>query len=360
LFTSLQILEYVEAPFSISDSIFGSCFYMATGFHVFIGTLALFVSLLRITVNHFTSTHHFGFESAAWYWHFVDVVWLFLFVSVYWWGGTLEVGENIGEQTFVSSTLPLATSKFQVFTWCFQVINKLYVYFMQAELMLIIASVLGFFLLTVVRKKKDPLLGKLARLYVELPLINKFSLVFFTIFVAIPNKFWINNKINGFPAFLIATSVLMMGYIYPILFCCYFMYFSLMLESLAFGLCYEYISSFSSTINMLLFGNSNHKIAPEYFLFFWGNMFRAALKKFGPTGAATTAAFIAGVMQRNLEIRKREEWSCKKVDQSVQYGNITFKDVDELDAFRSKKAEEWTRENGLITKAEMIVKEFIS
>jgi len=75
LFTSLQGLEYVEAPFCISDSVFGSCFYMATGFHgfhVFIGTLSLFVSLLRIVVNHFTPTHHFGFESAAWYWHFVD------------------------------------------------------------------------------------------------------------------------------------------------------------------------------------------------------------------------------------------------------------------------------------------------
>ena len=90
LFTSLQVIEYIEAPFCISDSVFGSCFYMATGFHgfhVFIGTLSLFVSFLRIIANHFTSTHHFGFESAAWYWHFVDVVWLFLFVSVYWWGG---------------------------------------------------------------------------------------------------------------------------------------------------------------------------------------------------------------------------------------------------------------------------------
>jgi cytochrome c oxidase subunit 3 len=90
LFTSLQVLEYIESSFSISDSIFGSCFFMATGFHgfhVFIGTLSLFVSLVRIVVNHFTSTHHFGFESAAWYWHFVDVVWLFLFISVYWWGG---------------------------------------------------------------------------------------------------------------------------------------------------------------------------------------------------------------------------------------------------------------------------------
>ena len=88
LFTVLQGLEYVNAPFNISDGVYGSCFYMATGFHgfhVFIGTIALFVSLVRIVLNHFTDKHHFGFESAIWYWHFVDVVWLFLFINVYWW-----------------------------------------------------------------------------------------------------------------------------------------------------------------------------------------------------------------------------------------------------------------------------------
>jgi len=91
-FTGFQVLEYIEADFNISDSVFGSCFYMATGFHgfhVFVGTISLLVSLVRIVFNHFTSTHHFGFESAAWYWHFVDVVWLFLFVTVYWWGGII-------------------------------------------------------------------------------------------------------------------------------------------------------------------------------------------------------------------------------------------------------------------------------
>ena len=90
LFTLLQAVEYLDAPFTISDSVYGSCFYMTTGFHgfhVFIGTCFLFISFLRIIYNHFTNTHHFGFESAAWYWHFVDVVWLFLFVAVYWWGG---------------------------------------------------------------------------------------------------------------------------------------------------------------------------------------------------------------------------------------------------------------------------------
>jgi len=90
LFTSLQIFEYSNATFRISDGVYGSTFYMATGFHgfhVFVGTCFLIVCLLRLVQYHFTNKHHFGFEAAAWYWHFVDVVWLFLFVVVYWWGG---------------------------------------------------------------------------------------------------------------------------------------------------------------------------------------------------------------------------------------------------------------------------------
>jgi cytochrome c oxidase subunit 3 len=90
LFTGFQAAEYVEAPFTIADSVYGSTFFIATGFHgfhVFVGTVFLSVCLIRQIQNHFTRKHHFGFEAAAWYWHFVDVVWLFLFVAIYWWGG---------------------------------------------------------------------------------------------------------------------------------------------------------------------------------------------------------------------------------------------------------------------------------
>jgi cytochrome c oxidase subunit 3 len=84
MFTGLQGFEYVNAPFNISDGVYGSCFYMATGFHGFhvFGTIALFVSFIRSIINHFTDKHHF--ESAIWYWHFVDVVWFF-FINIYWW-----------------------------------------------------------------------------------------------------------------------------------------------------------------------------------------------------------------------------------------------------------------------------------
>lgn len=89
-FTILQAYEYWEAPFSIADAVFGSTFFIATGFHglhVIIGTSFLIICLLRNIYQHFSPTHHVGFEAAAWYWHFVDVVWLFLYISIYWWGG---------------------------------------------------------------------------------------------------------------------------------------------------------------------------------------------------------------------------------------------------------------------------------
>nr|YP_423929.1 cytochrome c oxidase subunit III [Gekko gecko]AAQ93000.1 cytochrome oxidase subunit III [Gekko gecko] len=88
-FTLLQAMEYIEAPFTIADATYGSTFFVATGFHglhVIIGTSFLIVCLLRQLNYHFTTSHHFGFEAAAWYWHFVDVVWLFLYISIYWWG----------------------------------------------------------------------------------------------------------------------------------------------------------------------------------------------------------------------------------------------------------------------------------
>nr|CTP93712.1 cytochrome c oxidase subunit III [Pseudoniphargus gorbeanus] len=88
-FTLLQAMEYYEASFSITDSVYGATFFVATGFHglhVIIGSTFLMVCLMRLNMAHFSSTHHMGLEASIWYWHFVDVVWLFLYVSIYWWG----------------------------------------------------------------------------------------------------------------------------------------------------------------------------------------------------------------------------------------------------------------------------------
>jgi cytochrome c oxidase subunit III len=92
LFTCIQAYEYSIAPtlFPIAGLNYGSAFIMATGFHgfhVLVGTIFLIVCLARTYKGHFTPQQHFGFEAAAWYWHFVDVVWLFLFIVIYIWGG---------------------------------------------------------------------------------------------------------------------------------------------------------------------------------------------------------------------------------------------------------------------------------
>ncbi len=88
-FTGIQLYEYLHAPFGFRDNIYSSTFFMATGFHgfhVFVGTTFLLVCLFRAMDGQFKPKQHFGFEAAAWYWHFVDVVWLFLFFCIYWWG----------------------------------------------------------------------------------------------------------------------------------------------------------------------------------------------------------------------------------------------------------------------------------
>jgi cytochrome c oxidase subunit III len=95
LFTACQVYEYGHAAFSYAGHIYGATFFMATGFHgahVLIGTIFLLVCLLRALKGHFTSKQHFGFEAAAWYWHFVDIVWLFLFACIYVWAAGSGAG----------------------------------------------------------------------------------------------------------------------------------------------------------------------------------------------------------------------------------------------------------------------------
>ncbi len=105
LFSCIQAYEYAHAGFRFSTAnggnVYGSTFYMATGFHgfhVLVGTIFLIVCLIRAYKGHFKPNHHFGFEAAAWYWHFVDVVWLFLFIAIYIWGS--DFGAAVSHNPF--------------------------------------------------------------------------------------------------------------------------------------------------------------------------------------------------------------------------------------------------------------------
>jgi len=98
LFTAFQFDEYLNSKFYMVDGIYGSIFFMITGFHgihVIIGSLFLIVCWFRYYDYQFTAKHHLGFQSAAWYWHFVDVVWIFLFFSVYFWGNSYDLNEIV-------------------------------------------------------------------------------------------------------------------------------------------------------------------------------------------------------------------------------------------------------------------------
>ncbi len=97
IFTFVQAYEYAHAPFAFKGSIYGATFFLATGFHgfhVIVGTIFLTVCLGRAFAGQLTTSHHLGFEFAAWYWHFVDVVWLFLFACIYVWGSWGAVIEH--------------------------------------------------------------------------------------------------------------------------------------------------------------------------------------------------------------------------------------------------------------------------
>jgi len=88
-FTLLQVWEYINAPFSISDGIYGSIFFVSTGFHglhVIVGTIALIVCVFRHWRYHFQIDHHVGLELSIWYWHFVDIIWILLYMFIYLWG----------------------------------------------------------------------------------------------------------------------------------------------------------------------------------------------------------------------------------------------------------------------------------
>jgi cytochrome c oxidase subunit III len=98
-FTCVQAYEYSHAHFAFSGNIYGATFFMATGFHgahVIIGSIFLIVCLLRAYTGQFSPKQHLGFEFAAWYWHFVDVVWLFLFSCIYVWGAGVEAAASAG------------------------------------------------------------------------------------------------------------------------------------------------------------------------------------------------------------------------------------------------------------------------
>lgn len=97
-FTGWQVYEYYYENLLLCDGIYGSCFFMLTGFHgihVICGSIFLIVCTIRLRFNHFDDGRHVGLDCAVWYWHFVDIVWILLYIFVYVWGNTPNTGFSL-------------------------------------------------------------------------------------------------------------------------------------------------------------------------------------------------------------------------------------------------------------------------
>ena len=175
----------------------------------------------------------------------------------------------------------------------------------------------------------------------------------FTFFIAIPNKFWINNKTHFIWVFVLSFIIYIAGFVFPILLFCYIMYLVLCLQSLIFAILYENFDYFRRFSNWVIFGASKEPFALEYFKWFWGNMFRKA----GEKAAAVAAAAAAAEAQRQHENSQKVGYADKqtnKADETVQ----GFQTPQDRANFHTDRRNEWVEENATITWGVKKAKEF--
>ena len=321
------------------------------------GTIALFISFVRVVLNHFTNKHHFGFESAIWYWHFVDVVWLFLFISVYWWSNS---GEQIIKTSVDGIPIPSSISKLTALQWLYEFGPLLAPLFIKAEFCLILFSVVTYLSLSYFfRNAFLDILYKILCISKELPFYRRQSLIVFTLFFAIPNKILINNGIKGLTLFVLTLILFSIGYFYePLIYIFYVMYLVLLCESWLFAIFYESRTSFTKLVNKFLFNTLQEEtpFSREYFTFFWGNMNKAAQEGDKIALAAGGAAIVA-INQRNEEKKIVEEQAANATNRDIEVdkANGTVKSPEEYQESYKKHVQEAV-DDTVVLKAEREVK----
>ena len=266
--------------------------------------------------------------------------------------------ENIGIISSAWSVYPEGFSKYKIFSWFANQASSDLAVFLKAcfiaDFLLLSIAVLGFFYFFIVLQKDEFFVEKVLPFFKNLNFRQKMLFGSFTFFIAIPNKFWVNNKIHFIPFFVFSCIIYIMGLVFPILLFCYVMYFVLCLQSLIFAILYEKFDYFKRFSNWVIFGAYEEPFASEYFEWFWGNMFKKAIEK-----AAGLAAVTASVeAQRQRENARRLEYADKQTDKA---GNVTkkgFETPQERADFHMDRRNEWTEENGTITWAIKKVKEY--
>ena len=208
------------------------------------------------------------FESAIWYWHFVDVVWLFLFINVYWWGNSSSDNLVLPVQMVTSTDNNLSIIHMKGLSQRLFLYAKVFIF---AELFLVFVSniFLGLYLIYEARKNPDFIFNNLEKFW-SLPLRNQIPLFLFTVSIAVPNRVLINNSIKGIYLYFFMVVYLFLGFIEPLLWIIFLQYVYIIYFSWVFAYFYETFEWFREWVNILLFEN-NISLAKKYFNFFWGN-----------------------------------------------------------------------------------------
>lgn len=244
---------------------------------------------------------------------------------------------NLGTISTFTITPPKSLGKMSMLSWF---VNQsedptFILSYILADVFMLITALLGFLLIYIVYKKDTFFVNKVIPYFKKLSPIRKLLLGSFTIFTAIPNKFWINIRIHFIFILVISVIVYVLGLVFPFFYFCYLMYLVLCLESFLFGVSYEYSESFRNLINSLLFGNSIDPFAAEYFQWFWGRMWKQAVKA---GGALVTGGGLAEA-KRIAEIREKNTFAERQAELSIK-ANQGFKTRQELLQFQKEQREQ--------------------
>jgi hypothetical protein len=254
--------------------------------------------------------------------------------------------------SFVAIVPPKSLGKISMFSWFMNMTQEnttmlIVKTWVLSDLFILFVALLGFSWIFIFRRKDTFFVDKVIPHFKKLSLSRKIIFSCFTIFSAIPNKFWINVNIHFTWVILLSLIVYCLGLIFPFVFFCYLIYLVLCFESLIFGLLYEYSTFFQNSINFLLFGNSSEPFASDYFHWFWGNMWKQGLKKAAQVGAP----ILAGEAKREQENNAKIKYADKQTEQAQQNTAEGFKTPDERAQYHADRRSEWVQENGTVTKA---------
>lgn len=214
-----------------------------------------------------------------------------------------------------------------------------------AELFMLTIALIGFSFTHVIYKKDTFFVREVIPNFKKLSLVRKILFGSFTIITAIPNKFWVNVKIHFIFVIFISAVIYLLGFVFPQLFFCYFVYLVICFESLLFGLFYEYSEYFKKLTNYALFGNPEEPFARDYFHWFWGNMWKQGLEKLGALAVGVGA--VEG--KRQLEIGEKNRYADTHTD-AADKTTEGFKTPIERADFHKERRAEWVEENGTVTK----------